>query len=314
MCSSDLAYGEVAMDNGVNFRFDEEVLNIDKIAKGFRVTTTKNKFTCKFVINTIIDNLDMFESEKSNDEKQRMTYLLVNEEFKSKFKNIVIQKPQIDKFILSIPNALGGTIIGIRNNNKLNREEILQELKPIIPNLRSEHIVNIYNQENNKTMIIDYRHKSEGYIRVKGNNYSKVTLAPAIATIVSETISQSMQENLKKNFLDKRRDFFRFRNMSDKKRNEIIKIDKRYGNIICLCNHVTEGEIVDCIRRPLGARSLDGVKKRTGAGLGCCYGAHCNSKIIKILAREMDKEVTDITKDSKKSIIWIGRIKEFKKV
>ena len=91
-------------------------------------------------------------------------------------------------------------------------------------------------------------------------------------------------------------------------------VDGRYGKIICKCNNVSEGEIVDCIRRPLGARTVKGVKRRTGAGFGNCHGSYCNEKIISILARELDKKITDIVDDSKNSKIIYSRIKEFKDI
>ena len=76
----------------------------------------------------------------------------------------------------------------------------------------------------------------------------------------------------------------------------------------------TEGEIVDSIRRPLGARTVKGVKRRTGAGFGNCHGAYCNEKIVQILSRELDRKITDIVDDSKNSNIVSGRIKEFKDI
>ena len=163
-------------------------------------------------------------------------------------------------------------------------------------------------------MIIDYSDIDEGYIRVTGNHYSKITLAPAISKIICETISQNLNTKLKKQFINKRREVYRFRNMTNEERNQIINVDKRYGNIVCICNKVTEGEIIDCIRRPLGARTVEGIKKRTGAGMGSCYGSYCNIKIINILANEMDKKATEIVHDSKNSNIWISRIKEFNDV
>ena len=84
--------------------------------------------------------------------------------------------------------------------------------------------------------------------------------------------------------------------------------------MICLCNEVTEGEIIDCIRRPLGARTLDGIRRRTGVCNGPCKGSYCSRKIINILAREMDKKPIEIVKDSKNYTIWNGRIKEFDSV
>ena len=102
--------------------------------------------------------------------------------------------------------------------------------------------------------------------------------------------------------------------MSKEKRNEIIKLDSRYGRIICSCNNITEGEIVDCIRRPLGARTVEGVKRRTGVGQGNCNGSYCNMKIIKILARELNKSPLNIVDDSMDSKVLVSRIKEFNQI
>ena len=123
--------------------------------------------------------------------------------------------------------------------------------------------------------------------------------------MLCDTISSSLNCKLKKNFIDKRREFYRFREMNRNEINEVIKLDKRYGKIICMCNNVSEGEIVDSIRRPLGARTVKGVKRRTGAGFGNCHGSYCN---------ELDKKITDIVDDSKNSNIISGRIKEFKEI
>nr|WP_242832642.1 (2Fe-2S)-binding protein [Clostridium saccharoperbutylacetonicum] len=102
--------------------------------------------------------------------------------------------------------------------------------------------------------------------------------------------------------------------MSKEQKNKIIALDKRYANIICRCNNITEGEIVDSIRRPLGARTIEGVKRRTGIGLGGCNGSYCNMKIMKILAREMNKSILNIVDDSMDSKILVGRIKEFNEI
>lgn len=311
-----IAYGEVAEDNGVNFRFQEEVLNIEEISKGFKVITNKNKFKCKVVINTIMDdsNIKLENNLNNKEPAENMTYLLIDDVIKNPLKKIVIENIQEDSFLLNIPNLSQGSIIAIKNSDKLNKEEVLTYARNIIPGISENNIINIFNQEINGAMIIDYSDIDEGYIRVTGNHYSKITLAPAISKIICETISQNLNTKLKKNFNNKRREFYRFRNMTDEERNNIIKVDKRYGNIVCVCNKVTEGEIIDCIRRPLGARTVEGIKKRTGAGMGSCYGSYCNTKIINILANEMNKKATEIVHDSKNSNIWISRIKEFNEV
>ena len=242
-----IAYAEVASDNGVNFRLEEEVLTIQNITKGFKVVTNKNKFSCKVVINTIADEIYINENgivkekdiEDTINSFKNMSYLLLDDNYENKLERIVTKTFDKDTFVVSTPGLNGGSC---------------------------------------------------------------------------DTISSNLNCKLKKNFIDKRREFYRFREMDRNEINEVIKLDKRYGKIICMCNNVSEGEIVDSIRRPLGARTVKGVKRRTGAGFGNCHGAYCNERIIQILARELDKKITDIVDDSKNSNIISGRIKEFKEI
>ena len=129
--------------------------------------------------------------------------------------------------------------------------------------------------------------------------------------MLCNTIVNNFKCTLKKNFIDKRREVYKFRELDRNELNEIIKLDKKYGKIICVCNNISEGEIVDSIRRPLGARTVKGIKRRTGSGFGNCHGSCCLDKLVNILARELDKNVTEIVDDSKDSKIISNRIKEF---
>ena len=79
-------------------------------------------------------------------------------------------------------------------------------------------------------------------------------------------------------------------------RDRLIKENPMYANVICRCELVTEGEIVDAIKRPVGATTLDGVKRRTRAGMGRCQAGFCSPKTLEILARELGKDITEITK------------------
>ena len=273
-----IAYAEVASDNGVNFRLEEEVLTIQNITKGFKVVTNKNKFSCKVVINTIANEIYINEkgiveekdTENDINSFKNMSYILLDDNYENKLERIVTKTFDKDTFVVSTPVLNGGSLVGIKSIEKTSLDDNL--------------------------------------------NYGKVTLAPAIAKMLCDTISSSLNCKLKKNFIDKRREFYRFREMNRNEINEVIELDKRYGKIICMCNNVSEGEIVDSIRRPLGARTVKGVKRRTGAGFGNCHGSYCNERIIQILARELDKKITDIVDDSKNSNIISGRIKEFKEI
>ena len=98
--------------------------------------------------------------------------------------------------------------------------------------------------------------------------------------------------------------------LSIEDRNALIKKNPAYGNIICRCEMITEGEIIDSIRRPLGARSLDGIKRRTRAGMGRCQAGFCSPRTMEILEREVPMSMYDITKSGGDSTFIVGRNKE----
>lgn len=318
-----IAYAEVASENGVNFRLEEEVLNIEKINKGFRVVTNRNKFTCKVVINTIADEIYINEkgvvkeknSEAEEDSFKNMSYILVDSKYKNKLNNVVTQTFDKDTFVVSTPVINGGSLIGVKSIEKTSLEDNLSYVGVMLKDLNKSIINNLFREIYDKdSIVVDDSEIDKGYISIIGTHYGKITLAPALAKMICDTLTNNLNCTLKKNFIDKRREFYRVRQMNREELNEAIKVDGRYGKIICNCNNVSEGEIVDCIRRPLGARTVKGVKRRTGAGFGNCHGSYCNEKIISILARELDKKITDIVDDSKNSKIIYSRIKEFKDI
>ena len=318
-----IAYAEVASENGVNFRIEEEVLNIEKINKGFRVITNRNKFTCKVVINTIADEIYINEkgvvkektSEEEEDSFKNMSYILVDSKYKNKLNNVVTQTFDKDTFVVSTPVINGGSLIGVKSIEKTSLEDNLSYVGVMLKDLNKSIINNLFRESYDKdSIVVDDSEIDKGYISIIGTHYGKITLAPALAKMICDTLTNNLNCTLKKNFIDKRREFYRVRQMNREELNEAIKVDGRYGKIICNCNNVSEGEIVDCIRRPLGARTVKGVKRRTGAGFGNCHGSYCNEKIISILARELDKKITDIVDDSKNSKIIYSRIKEFKDI
>ena len=111
------------------------------------------------------------------------------------------------------------------------------------------------------------------------------------------------------NFVGERKDVFRFRHATDEERAAAIQNNPAYGRIVCRCETITEGEIIDAIRAPAGARDVDGVKRRTRAGMGRCQGGFCGSKVVEILARELGCEVNDITKFGGDSVILFDKTK-----
>lgn len=135
-----------------------------------------------------------------------------------------------------------------------------------------------------------------------------LTAAPAIATSAAEEIAAAFGLERNENFVAQRKAPPSFAKMTDEQRAELIAKDPLYGKIVCRCENVTEGEIVDAIRRPVGAKDLDGIKRRTRAGMGRCQGGFCTPRVMEILARELGCDVAEVTKNGKGSEIVVGRI------
>lgn len=309
-----LAYGEIAFDNGVIFRLEEEVLDIQKVSKGVKVVTNKNKFTCKMVVNTTPgENYSINVDKKAGtNQKAQLSYFLSDENFKEYFSNIVFNLKENGDKVYVFQTHYDTIVTGVNTKEVIDFNENLSRVSALVSGFSDENVDSFYQADYEKDIIIiDDSFIGKGYIGITGKHYAQVTMTPSISRMVCETIVNNLNCKPKKDFNDKRREVYKFRNLSDEERNSIIKVDEKYGKMVCLCQQITEGEIVDSIRRPLGARTVEGVKRRTGAVIGKCKGAYCLSRIISILARETNRQLTDIVNNSKGSKLLLGRIKEF---
>jgi glycerol-3-phosphate dehydrogenase len=122
-------------------------------------------------------------------------------------------------------------------------------------------------------------------------------------------LKDMMKLTEKENWISKRKGILNPQNLSIEERNELIKKEPAYGQIICRCESISEGEIIDAIHRPLGARSLDGVKRRTRAGMGRCQAGFCSPRVMEIINRELGLPLEEITKSGGRSNIVLERTK-----
>ena len=136
----------------------------------------------------------------------------------------------------------------------------------------------------------------KGLINAAGIESPGLSSAPAIGEMVARILKEKMCLEEKEDFIAVRKGILDPKTLSKEELNALIREKPEYGNIICRCEMVTEGEIIDAIRRPLGAKSLDGVKRRTRAGMGRCQAGFCSPRTMEILARERNVSMFDITK------------------
>jgi glycerol-3-phosphate dehydrogenase len=158
--------------------------------------------------------------------------------------------------------------------------------------------------------VIGEREDVKGFYNALGVESPGLTSAPAIALDLATQIAQKYGFDKKANFISKREGIKHFATMSDEERAEAIKNNPLYGKVVCRCEVVTEAEIVDSITRPLGARDLDGVKRRTRAGMGRCQSGFCSPKIMEVIAKNLGIDILQVSKHGAGSEILVGKIKE----
>ena len=149
-----------------------------------------------------------------------------------------------------------------------------------------------------------------GYIDCAGIESPGLTSAPAVGELVAKIAESILKPEKKANFCPTRKNILNPNILSQEARSALIERNPAYGCIICRCEGITEGEILDAIHRTPGARSLDGVKRRVRAGMGRCQGGFCSPKVTAILARELGISLTEVTKSGGSSVLLTGRDKE----
>jgi len=145
--------------------------------------------------------------------------------------------------------------------------------------------------------IVEEAKDAEGFFDAAGIESPGLTSAPAIGEYLCELVGTRLKLEKKDDFIDTRKGLVHVAMLGDEARNELIKKDPAYGRIVCRCCTVTEGEIRDAIERPLGATTLDGIKRRTGAGMGRCQGGFCSPTSMVLIAEKLGIKTEAVRKN-----------------
>ena len=138
-----------------------------------------------------------------------------------------------------------------------------------------------------------------------------LTSAPAIAEHIAACLTEAGLPMREKTSYTKRLPRHKaFRNMTDAERAAAIAENPLHARIICRCEMVTEAEIIEAIHRAPGATSIDGVKRRTRAGMGRCQGGFCSPRVMAIIARELNIPMESITKFGGGSSMLVGKLRK----
>lgn len=324
-----IAYAENAATNGVEFRFGSEVTAIDRIDGGLQLTCADGfAAQAKYVVNAagvyadVINN--MISPDKMHITARKGDYELLDKTCGYMASHTLFQMPtKMGKGVLVTPTCHGNILVGPTATDVTDKDDVAttpEELASAfdralltMPSLNRRNIITQFSglraHLDTDDFVIGESAAVKGLYNVAGIESPGLSSAPAIAVHVAEEIAQKLSLGKNANFVAERKGIPHFATLSDEERQKLVAENPLYGRIVCRCETVTEGEIVEAIRRKPGAVDMDGVKRRTRQGMGRCQAGFCTPRVMEILSRELGVPMTEVTKRGGNSQFVIGRTK-----
>ncbi len=321
------ALAENAAKNGVQFQFDSEVTDVQKIDGGWKVVTAKGTMETKAVVNAAgvyADKIhNMVSSETMTITPRRGDYFLLDRATQGFVKNTIFQLPgKYGKGVLVAPTVHGNTIVGPTAID-IEDKDGTATTQAGLDDVRSKSGIAVKNLPLRQTITSfaglrahEARHEffigeiAPGFVDCAAIESPGLSSAPAIGVMVADIVNGILHLEDNPNFDGTRKGILDPKTLSPEDHAALIRENPAYGNVICRCETITEGEIVDAIHRTPGARSLDGVKRRTRAGMGRCQGGFCSPRVMEILSRELGIPMDQVTKSGGNSKLIVGTNKD----
>ena len=325
VCPFGLTYAlaENAAENGVKFQFNTQVTDVEKTEDGWNVHTTKGNLETKVVVNAAGVYADVIHNMVSEDTMtiipRRGDYFLLDRATGGFVSHTIFQLPgKFGKGVLVVPTVHGNTIVGPTAIDIEEKDATATTQKGLDDiRMKSEMAVKDLPLRQTITSFAglrahEKRHEffigevEPGFVDCAGIESPGLSSAPAIGKMVAKMVSDILKLEDNQQFNPNRKGILDPKSLSWEEQNALIRENPAYGTVICRCETITEGEIMDAIHRVPGARSLDGVKRRTRAGMGRCQGGFCSPRVMEILARELGIEQNEVTKSGGNSKLIVG--------
>ncbi|MDY6340341.1 MAG: NAD(P)/FAD-dependent oxidoreductase [Saccharofermentans sp.] len=325
----NIALAECAAQNGVEFKFDTQVTNIRSDGDQWIIETSDKTYNARAVINAAgchADDIHNLVSEnKLHITPRRGDYMLLDRSLEGFVKHVIFPQPtKMGKGILVTPTVHGNTLVGptavdieSKDEAPVTAEGLVKVQEGAVKNVKGLPLKQVITgfsglraHEDGGEFILEEAEGCPGFFDCAGIESPGLTACPAIGEYMASLVSSKLSLKQKDNWNGICKDVIRPFELPPEERENLISDNPEYGRIICRCETITEGEIIDAIRRPLGAKSLDGVKRRTRAGMGRCQGGFCSPRVMDILSRELGIPLEAITKSGGNSKIVTGRTKD----
>lgn len=329
-----IAMAENASDNGVIFERNKKVTSIKKLAQGYLVETADGtSYETLTIINAAGVHADEIHNMLPLTEKHKKMqliarkgeYCLYDKTAGGLVGQTIFQLPGVyGKGILITPTVHGNLLVGptavdIPDKEGVNTtaeglEQVLgkaalsvEKLPPTKQIITSFAGIRAHHESDD--FVIEESLAYPGFIDVAGIESPGLSSAPAIGEYVAEILQKIRPAEQKKGFVETRTGIKNMAEATMEEKQELIAKNPAYANIICRCESISEGEILEAIHRPVGATTLDGVKRRTRAGMGRCQGGFCSPKVTKILAQELGIPMEEVRKSGQDAVMLYGSTK-----
>ena len=313
---------ENAMDNGVELALNKKVIGISKEDGLYKIVTEDNSiYYSKAVVNATgvygDDVLSLIEKTDVHINPRKGEYILLDHFDSSWLKRTLFMCPtKVGKGVLVSPTTSSNYIIGPSNDlstkedvstDSLTMQKLKETAKKLIGDIPYEYTIRTFAgtraNPDNDDFIIEESKINENFYNLIGIMSPGLASSPAIGEYAAKMIGEKLNLSKNSNFNPIVRPKLSLSKLGLTKYNELIKEHKEYGKVVCRCEKVTEGEIIDVIHRNCGATTVKGVKKRIRSGFGKCQGTFCQEEVIRILARELNLPLEDIKYSNKDSNI-----------
>ena len=327
VCPYELCMAAVgnAMDNGAELKLNFNVEKIEKSGGVYRISSENKTIEAGTVINCAGVFSDEIAKLVGDDtfsvRPRRGEYMLLDKECGELVSHTVFRCPsKMGKGVLVTPTVDGNLLLGPTAEDIDDKDDTSTTPEGLghLSALAGEQVKGIHLgkvitsftglRATGSTGDFIINSPAEGFINCAGIESPGLSSAPAIAKYVVEMLKErglELSEN--DSFNGRRRPLHYFRELGIDEKNEVIKNNPDYAHVVCRCETVTAGEIIEAIRTNPRPTSIDGIKRRTRASMGRCQGGFCTPYIVELLAREMGVPVTEITKSGGGSHINVGK-------
>jgi glycerol-3-phosphate dehydrogenase len=311
-----IAASENAAANGAELCLNTRVLDIRQTSDGYRIETDQGVFFCRAVINCAGLEADRVQAyfcpPSARIVPDAADYLILDRALVHKPTHIIQYEPEDGgKGFNAVPTVEGSLLLGpSERENEVNFAVSAEGLSfvraraaSVLPGLDLEESIRSFGavrpnpQREDGSSIGSFviENPAPGFWSLIGIKTPGLTCADELGRYVAQRVAASLNAPQNEGFCRRRQGFPKVRNMGLEQRAAAVRTDPDYGDIVCICEDVTRAEVLEAIRR--GAKTIDGIKRRTGTCMGRCQGGRCQQKLAELLARELGISEYEITKD-----------------